>query len=88
MIRIQVHLERAHGYGVSGRHVCLSIQTWPIPTWSTWLEGYSNENGNVNFKIETYYKIEITFIVDGIVYKRDTVEDCELVVINLDKPLL
>ena len=80
MINFTVHVEYHDGSNASGRKVFLDIHSWPA---STWLEGYTDSNGDVSFELGENDGIEITFHVDGDKYQTKSVSDGDCVFITI-----
>jgi hypothetical protein len=80
MISISVHVEHDDGSNASGKNVYLSIHSWPAKTW---LDGYTDDNGDVDFDMDENDGVEVTFMVDGDEYQTDSVSDGDAIFITI-----
>jgi uncharacterized GH25 family protein len=71
-INFSVHVEYSNGKDASNKKVFLDIHGGFA---GTWLEDFTDSNGDVDFELERNNSAEITFIVDGDTYQTETVYD-------------
>ncbi|GAB1365260.1 hypothetical protein MASR1M36_01310 [Candidatus Cloacimonadaceae bacterium] len=81
MISFTVHTQWDDGSPATGRKVFLDIHSWPS---STWLEDYTDDDGDAEFEIDSSGSIEISFIVDGTTYQTKSVANGDCIFITVD----
>jgi hypothetical protein len=79
-MKISVHVEYEDGSNASGKKVFLDIHGL---AGNTWLEDFTDNNGNAGFELDEDGRVEITFIVDGDEYQTDTVSDGDCITIAM-----
>jgi hypothetical protein len=78
MVNITVHVQDYKERPVSGARVFLDIQGFPT---STWLEDYTNGNGDVEFDISATCKI--IFSVNGTEYQTRYIVNGDIIFITV-----
>lgn len=79
-INFTVHVEYSNGRDASNKKVFLDIHGGFA---GTWLEDFTDSNGDVDFELERNESAEITFIVSGDRYQTETVYDGDTKYITL-----